>query len=64
VQPHQADAPFDSDTPNLAEYRYSGELELDAWYSEAGRWLGMRFKGRDGSTIEYFCRNCTEARSL
>jgi hypothetical protein len=39
-------------------YRYQGELRLDSWYDAAGRWLGMRFEGRDGSTIEYLCSSC------
>ncbi len=37
---------------------YAGELELDSWYEADGRWLGMRFKGRDGSFIEYICTRC------
>ena len=39
-------------------YRYQGELRLDSWYDAAGQWLGMRFEGRDGSTIEYLCSSC------
>ena len=39
-------------------YRYSGDLQLVSWYGDDGRWLGMRFKGEDGSTIEYRCSNC------
>jgi hypothetical protein len=39
-------------------YQYQGELRLDSWYDAAGRWLGMRFEGRDGSTIEYLCSSC------
>ena len=37
---------------------YSGELEAEVWYDDAGRWVKLRFKGRDGSTIEYVCRRC------
>jgi len=37
---------------------YAGELELDSWYEADGRWLGMRFKGRDGSVIDYICTRC------
>ena len=43
---------------------YQGHLHLDAWYDISGRWMGMRFKGRDGSTIEYRCRNCNTWKSL
>lgn len=37
---------------------YTGELELDSWYEADGRWLGMRFKGQDGSVIDYICTRC------
>lgn len=39
-------------------YRYSGDLAIDVWYDEKRRWVKMRFKGRDGSQIEYVCRQC------
>lgn len=39
-------------------YAYRGELEATVWYDEAGRWVGLEFKGRDGSTIRYVCRRC------
>jgi hypothetical protein len=39
-------------------YVYSGELSTEVWYDAAGRWVGMRFTGKDGSTIEYRCRSC------
>ena len=39
-------------------YRYGGDLDVDVWYDDHGRWVKMRFKGRDGSTIEYACRKC------
>ncbi len=39
-------------------YAYSGELENEVWYDDAGRWVKMRFLGKDGSTIEYQCRRC------
>ena len=34
-------------------YRYSGELKIDAWYGEDGRWLQLLFEGSDGSEIKY-----------
>jgi hypothetical protein len=37
---------------------YSGDLQNEVWYDDAGRWVKMRFLGRDGSTIEYVCRRC------
>lgn len=39
-------------------YRLSGDLSLETWYDDDGRWLGMRFAARDNSTIEYRCRTC------
>lgn len=45
-------------------YRYLGDLELDAWYDDRGRWLGMRFKGRDGSEIRYLCATCGAEATL
>jgi hypothetical protein len=45
--------------PHAAErYVYTGDLQLTAWYDSAGRWVGLRFKARDGSTIDYRCRRC------
>lgn len=39
-------------------YHYTGDLKIDVWYDDEGRWVKMRFKGRDGSPIEYVCRRC------
>lgn len=39
-------------------YRYTGDLLAEVWYDDSGRWVKMRFDGRDGSTIEYVCRQC------
>jgi hypothetical protein len=39
-------------------YRYTGDFTADAWYDDAGRWVKLMFKGRDGSTISYRCRLC------
>lgn len=39
-------------------FRYSGDLEVESWYDVAGRWIKLRFLGKDGSTIEYVCRRC------
>ena len=39
-------------------YAYTGDLETETWYDDAGRWVKMRFQGRDGSNIEYICRRC------
>lgn len=39
-------------------FSYTGDLETEVWYDDNGRWVKMRFKGRDGSTIDYVCRRC------
>ena len=39
-------------------FAYTGDLENEVWYDDAGRWVKMRFKGTDGSIIEYVCRRC------
>lgn len=40
-------------------YDYSGELtDTSVWYDAEGRWLKLRFKGRDGSEIDYQCVQC------
>lgn len=36
-------------------YQYSGQLQTDVWYDERLRWVKLRFKGSDGSIIEYRC---------
>ena len=43
-------------------YAYTGELETEVWYDDSGRWVKLRFDGRDGSNIEYLCRRCQGAR--
>lgn len=34
-------------------YRYSGDLVMDQWFDDAGRWVKTSFVASDGSTIEY-----------
>lgn len=48
-----------ADGPRMARhYTYTGELETEVWYDMDGRWVKMRFNGRDGTPIEYVCRRC------
>lgn len=37
---------------------YEGDLRASVWYDDEGRWVGLRFVARDGSTIDYVCRRC------
>jgi hypothetical protein len=39
-------------------YVFSGAVQLTSWYDADGRWIGLRFKARDGSAIDYVCRLC------
>ena len=39
-------------------YSYNGDLQTEVWYDDAGRWVGMRFRAKDGSTIVYQCEVC------
>ena len=39
-------------------FAYTGDLENEVWYDDAGRWVKMRFKGTDDSIIDYVCRRC------
>lgn len=65
IQSHEEEVPVsDENLGDVKAFRYQGDLRLDTWYDSSGRWMGMRFKGRDGSTIEYRCRNCNTWKSL
>ena len=40
-------------------YLYTGDLEdTEVWYDDAGRWVKLRFLGRDGTPVEYVCQKC------
>jgi hypothetical protein len=34
-------------------YRYTGDLRMDQWFDDRGRWIKGTFTAFDGSTIEY-----------
>jgi len=42
-----------SSTLQAMHYRYDGDLKMDQWFDDRGRWVKTSFKGSDGSTIEY-----------
>lgn len=42
-------------------YVYDGQLRIESWYDDQGRWVKLRFRGKDGSTIEYLCQACGAA---
>lgn len=39
-------------------YEYTGDLSARVWYDAEQRWVGLMFKGSDGSEIVYRCRHC------
>jgi len=43
---------------HATHYRYTGDLQTEIWYDDAGRWVKLRFQGTDGSTVEYVCLRC------
>lgn len=47
-----------SGTIEARPYVYSGEVETEVWYDRRGRWVAMRFRGTDGSEIQYVCETC------
>jgi hypothetical protein len=38
---------------DATRYRYTGDLVMDQWFDDAGRWAKTAFTASDGSTIEY-----------
>ncbi|MEM7540534.1 MAG: DUF6134 family protein [Pseudomonadota bacterium] len=39
-------------------HAYSGDLEALVWFDDQQRWVGLAFKGDDGSDIVYACSSC------
>ncbi len=44
---------IDQQSIEANHFRYAGDLDTDVWYDTSNRWVMLRFKGEDGSTIEY-----------
>lgn len=42
-----------SSTLQATRYRYDGDVKMDQWFDDRGRWVKMAFAGSDGSAIEY-----------
>lgn len=38
---------------DATRHRYTGDLVMDQWFDDAGRWVKTSFTASDGSTIEY-----------
>ncbi len=39
-------------------FEYTGDFRSEIWYDSEGRWVKLRFQGKDGSTIIYRCEIC------
>ncbi len=62
IVPRRREAvPTERGNIDATHHAYTGDLSTEVWYDDAGRWVKMRFKARDGSTIEYVCRRCQGA---
>lgn len=48
----------------VRHYAYTGDLHTEVWYDDAGRWVALRFEGRDGSAIEFVCQRCASDLSV
>lgn len=42
-----------SGTIAATRYRYNGDVAMDQWFDDHGRWVKTSFAASDGSTIEY-----------
>ena len=42
-----------SGTIEATRYRYGGDITMDQWFDDRGRWVKASFKAFDGSAIEY-----------
>jgi len=40
-------------TLQATRYTYTGDVQMDQWFDDRGRWVKATFKASDGSTIEY-----------
>lgn len=40
-------------TVEATRYQYTGDIRMDQWFDDRGRWVKAAFKAFDGSSIEY-----------
>ncbi|WP_308910314.1 DUF6134 family protein [Pseudokordiimonas caeni] len=45
--------PVDGEQPDANTYAVTGDLNIRSSYDDDGNWLGMRFRHKDGSEIEF-----------
>jgi len=50
--------PVGSATRQAMHYRYVADFAAESWYDAEGRWLKLRFPGKDGTEIDYVCERC------
>lgn len=59
IEPREREAvPTERGQVAATRYAYTGDLNTEVWYDDAGRWVRMRFRGNDGSLLDYVCRRC------
>ncbi len=49
--------PLPSGERTATRYRFTGDLQMELWFDDEGRWLKGSFRAPDGSTVEYLLRN-------
>ncbi len=42
---------------SATRYRVTGDLQMELWFDDDGRWLKANFRAPDGSIVEYVLRN-------
>lgn len=58
VERGRASRPVNGVARPAHHYAYTGDLHTEVWYDDDGRWVALRFEGRDGSAIEFICQSC------
>ncbi|WP_210395374.1 DUF6134 family protein [Motiliproteus sediminis] len=49
---------------SATRFRYDGELDqVESWYDEQGRWVGLRFRDQSGAQVEFRCVVCANEGS-
>lgn len=43
-------------TVQATRYQYTGDIRMDQWFDDRGRWVKSAFPAHDGSTIDYVLR--------
>ena len=64
IEAHERErVPTERGEIEATRYAYTGDLQTEVWYDDMGRWVKMRFAGRDGTRIDYVCQRCQGPRT-